>query len=125
MIQLKDQKPELKVLLSMGGWNEGSPKYSNVAADPAKRANMISSVLAFIRQYGFDGFDLDWEYPAQREGKDEDKANFVIWLGELKTALNAEGYILSAAVSGGVQSIDLSYDVPGVSAYVFFELILN
>ncbi|CAL4096929.1 unnamed protein product, partial [Meganyctiphanes norvegica] len=35
---LKAQNPELKTLLAIGGWNEGSMKYSKMAADPKKRA---------------------------------------------------------------------------------------
>lgn len=100
----------------MGGWNEGSYKYSTVAASPALRQTMVNNVIAFIDQYGFDGFDLDWEYPCQRGGADGDKANFVTLLGELKSALNAKGLPLSAAVSGGVASCELSYDIPGVAA---------
>lgn len=57
----------------MGGWNEGSYKYSQVARDPAKRAIMLQTILEFIDKYGFDGFDLDWEYPCQRGGEDVDK----------------------------------------------------
>ncbi|RZC41996.1 Glyco hydro 18 domain containing protein [Asbolus verrucosus] len=116
LMSLKTQNPDLKIILSMGGWNEGSYKYSTVAKNPNARATMAKSVLEFIDKYGFDGFDLDWEYPCQRGGADEDKANFVTLLGELKAALNAQGYILTAAVSGGIASCKLSYDIPGVSA---------
>lgn len=70
----------------VGGWNEGSTKYSAMAADPAKRATFISSTLSFIRQYGFDGLDLDWEYPGQRGGAPEDRVNFVTLLREIKQA---------------------------------------
>ena len=39
----------------------------------------IKSTIPFLRQYKFDGLDLDWEYPADtsREGVPEDKENFV------------------------------------------------
>jgi chitinase len=115
LMSLKEKNPNLKIILSMGGWNEGSQKYSAVAASPGLRQAMVQSVLAFVDQYGFDGFDLDWEYPCQRGGVDEDKANFITLLGELKAPLNEKGLILSAAVSGGIASCELSYDIPGVS----------
>lgn len=83
-IALKQRNPKLKILAVVGGWNEGSTKYSAMAADPAKRATFVSSTLAFIQQHGFDGLDLDWEYPAQRGGSAADKQNFVTLLREIK-----------------------------------------
>lgn len=115
LMSLKEKNPDLKIILSMGGWNEGSYKYSTVAKSAQLRGVMVQSVLDFIDKWGFDGFDLDWEYPCQRGGADEDKANFVTLLGELKSALNAKGMTLSAAVSGGIASCKLSYDIPKVA----------
>ncbi|KAJ3653205.1 hypothetical protein Zmor_012469 [Zophobas morio] len=110
LVSLKEQNPDLKILLSMGGWNEGSTTYSEVAGDETKRATLVADVISFLDENQFDGFDLDWEYPGQRDGDEwNDPPNFIQLLGELKTALNAKGYILSAAVSGGVGSIDTSY----------------
>ncbi|EFA06698.1 putative chitinase 2-like Protein [Tribolium castaneum] len=110
LVSLKQQNPDLKLLLSMGGWNEGSTTYSEVAKNPGKRATLVTSVLSFLKENNFDGFDLDWEYPGQRDGDEaNDPDNFITLLGELKSALNAQGYLLSAAVSGGTGSIDISY----------------
>lgn len=58
--------PHLKVLLAIGGWNEGSVNYSKLVADAERRKRFIKSVLEFLRRYKFDGLDLDWEYPTQR-----------------------------------------------------------
>jgi len=44
----KKRFPHLKVTLAIGGWNEGSPKYSKMASDPASRAQFIASVLEVI-----------------------------------------------------------------------------
>ncbi|CAL4143888.1 unnamed protein product, partial [Meganyctiphanes norvegica] len=81
---LKAQNPELKTLLAIGGWNEGSMKYSKMAADQKKRAIFIESAVVLLLKHNFDGLDMDWEYPALRGGVPEDKTNFSILLKELK-----------------------------------------
>ena len=50
--------------MALGGWNdsEGS-KYSRMVATKASRKKFIDSALQFIEKYGFEGLDLDWEYP--------------------------------------------------------------
>jgi chitinase len=44
-----------------------------MANNPTTRAFFVNSVVQFVRQHGFDGFDIDWEYPAQRGGVPSDK----------------------------------------------------
>lgn len=70
---LKQQNPRLKTLVAIGGWNESSQTFSHVAANAGLRQRFAQNALAFIQNYGFDGFDLDWEYPAQRGGSPHDK----------------------------------------------------
>ncbi|WP_348240418.1 glycosyl hydrolase family 18 protein, partial [Salmonella enterica] len=41
--KLKEKNPDLKTLLSVGGWNEGSSRYSEMAADPATRKTFVDS----------------------------------------------------------------------------------
>lgn len=62
---LKDSYPHLTVTLAIGGWNEGSMKYSEMASDPSKREIFVSSVIQFLRMHNFDGLDIDWEYPGK------------------------------------------------------------
>jgi len=85
-VGLKHQNPKLKVLAVIGGWNEGSVRYSSMAGDWNKRRNFVNSALNLLRNHGFDGLDLDWEYPNQRGGRWEDRSNFVTLLRELKEA---------------------------------------
>ncbi|XP_027225091.2 chitinase-3-like protein 1 [Penaeus vannamei] len=112
---LKQQNANMKAILAVGGWNEGSAKYSTMAADPARRNKFITSSIALLKKHGFDGLDMDWEYPTQRGGNPEDYDNFVILLAELKAALSAEGMILTAAVSAGKGTIDPAYNIPEMS----------
>lgn len=122
---LKTENPELKTLLSIGGWAEGSANYSIMASDPGFRAAFVASSVSLIQQYGFDGIDLDWEYPTQRGGIPEDKTNFVTLLNELKSELEPENLLLTIAVSAGKETIDLSYDIPGLSAAVDYVNLMT
>ncbi|VTN08239.1 Chitinase A1 precursor [Raoultella terrigena] len=61
---LRQQNPELKVLLSVGGW--GARGFSGAAASEESRATFIRSAQEIVAQYGLDGIDIDWEYPGQR-----------------------------------------------------------
>lgn len=120
---LKLKNPTLKTLLAVGGWNEGSKRFSIVASDPSKRAIFIEQVVQFVQRHGFDGLDLDWEYPAQRHSLTDntDRENYVTFLRELKEGLDPFGYMLSAAVGSAEFSAKLSYDIPAIVSYL--ELI--
>jgi chitinase len=83
--KLKTVNPGLKTLAAIGGWNEGSRKYSAVARDPAKRKRFAQEARKFLQKHGFDGLDIDWEYPAQRDGNpQEDKQNYIRFLSDIK-----------------------------------------
>jgi len=115
---LKRRNPKLKVTLAIGGWNEGSPKYSKMAADPEKRRSFVKSVVKILRDYGFDGLDLDWEYPGKRGGGPEDKENFVLLIKDLKKALKPNGLILTAAIGAAPGTIDVAYDIKEMYQYL-------
>lgn len=61
LVELKQKKPELKVLLSIGGWN--SDGFCYMAQTKEGRAEFIESCIRLIDEYKLDGIDLDWEYP--------------------------------------------------------------
>ena len=44
---LKEDYPHLTVTLAIGGWNEGSTKYSEMSSDPLKREIFVNSVIQF------------------------------------------------------------------------------
>ncbi|KAL6255476.1 hypothetical protein P5V15_013812 [Pogonomyrmex californicus] len=118
--KLREQSPETKTLIAIGGWNEGSAKYSSVVSKPAIRAKFVKNVIDFMKRYKFDGFDVDWEYPNQRGGKLEDVQNYISLLKELRSEFDKHGFILSAAVAAAETSASLSYDIPAMSKYLHF-----
>ncbi|XP_017890421.1 acidic mammalian chitinase-like [Ceratina calcarata] len=118
--RLRQSSPGTKAMIAIGGWNEGSAKYSQVAANPQLRARFAQNVVNFLRTYNFDGFDVDWEYPNQRGGNPSDKLNFILLLKELKEAFNKHGYILSVAVGAAESLASKSYHIANVSQNVDF-----
>lgn len=74
---LKTYNKNLKILLAIGGWNEGSTRFSPLVANAERRKELVKNAIKFLRQNHFDGLDLDWEYPAFRDGgKPRDRNNY-------------------------------------------------
>jgi len=115
--QLRQQNPQLKVLLSVGGW--GARGFSGAAASPESRAVFIKSAQDVIQQYGLDGIDLDWEYPINGawglvDATKADRDNFTALLNELRQALGKEK-LLTIAVGANVQSPKEWVDVKAIA----------
>ncbi|XP_046398944.1 chitinase-3-like protein 1 [Ischnura elegans] len=116
--KLKEKNPALKTILAIGGWNEGSPKYSAMVSNAQSRKTFLVNAVDFLKQYGFDGLDFDWEYPTQRGGKPEDKENFVTFLSEMREIFDQNGLMMTAAVSAGKGTIDPAYDIANMAKYL-------
>ncbi|XP_008556590.3 chitotriosidase-1-like [Microplitis demolitor] len=117
---LRKKSPSIKTLVAIGGWNEGSLKYSKMASNQKSRERFADRAVAFVKKWGFDGFDLDWEYPNQRGGSAKDVKNFVELVKVLKQRFDKEGLILSAAVAAAESSASKSYDIAEMSKYLDF-----
>ncbi|XP_069678397.1 acidic mammalian chitinase-like [Periplaneta americana] len=122
---MRNQNPSIKTMIAIGGAGASSQTFSKVINDPNKRNAFANNIVNFVQKYGFNGADIDWEYPAAFGGPASDKSAFVELVKQLRSLFNQHGYILSAAVSAGVDTIDPGYDAPGLSQYLDFINVMT
>ena len=97
----------VKVLLSVGGWNDGNDSaFEALAANSGSRTTFTNNVINIVNQYGLDGIDIDWEYPENNTA-----GNYTLLMQQLSTAMHSRGKLLTAAV--------VSYDGSSVQSAVF------
>jgi len=120
--ELKKTYPNIKTLISIGGW-EWSGKFSDAALTDSSRTIFADSIITFIKQYGFNGVDIDWEYPVSgglpsNIKRPEDKKNYTLLLKKIRDKLNAQSsldgqkYLLS--IAGGAGSFFTSNTEPSI-----------
>ena len=94
---LKDTHPGLETWISVGGWSFTDPgptrsAFSDMTSSSGNRQKFITGLISFMEQYGFDGVDLDWEYPQadDRGGITADKDNYSALVKDLRAAFGME-----------------------------------
>ncbi|MDE6225745.1 MAG: glycosyl hydrolase family 18, partial [Muribaculaceae bacterium] len=110
---LKKNNPDLKVLLSVGGWGAGN--FSEMAADPKLRRKFADDCLRIVKEYNLDGIDIDWEYPGSSAAKisssPDDRANFTLLMRDLCETLG-NNRLLTIATSAGAEHIAYTDLIP-------------
>ncbi|KAJ5400883.1 hypothetical protein N7465_011372 [Penicillium sp. CMV-2018d] len=110
---LKSGNGDIEVFVSIGGWTfsdnktKTQPVFGDIASceyfqatylsstnfgkAPQKRQTFASNLVEFMQNYGFDGVDIDWEYPgaSDRGGKEEDVENYVKLFETLRHTFDA------------------------------------
>ena len=108
VVALKKRNPDLKVVLSVGGWGAGN--FSEMAGDANHRKKFAQNCLDAVKKYGLDGIDIDWEYPSSSSAgissSPLDINNFTLLMKDLRETLGSER-LLTIATYAGVKYYDL------------------
>jgi chitinase len=151
--ELKAMFPNLKVVVSLGGWTY-SKFFSDAASTAARRQAFASSCIDMFIKGNlptgvggdpaggvgaaagiFDGIDLDWEYPGSGAGhagnhvSPSDKANFTALAQEFRSQLDAygatvgKGYLLTSFMTADPAKVATGFDVPGLMSSLDYATI--
>ncbi|MEI0735550.1 glycoside hydrolase family 18 protein [Paenibacillus sp. JTLBN-2024] len=130
--KIKDEHPELNIVLSVGGWSAGG--FSEAASTEAGRQSMAESAVQAIVDHPFDGIDLDWEYPCYGEAEiassPDDKRNFTLLLQTIREALDRKGaedgrhYLLTIAAGADQYYVD-GTEMDEVQKYLDFVQLMT
>lgn len=100
--ELWAKNPDLKVLLSIGGW--AARGFCDAAATEASRKVFAGSCRGIVETYGLSGIDLDWEAPVNGgwgavKCSPHDRENFTLLLREIRAALGEDKLLTIAGVA--------------------------
>jgi chitinase len=145
LAELKKKNPDLRVLISLGGWT-GSAYFSDAALTDASRKKLVSSCVdlwlkgnlpgltAGVAAGIFDGIDLDWEWPGSDGNagnviRPEDKQNFTKLTAEFRAQLDKLGrttkrhYDLTAFLPAAPAKIDAGFEARKIFKYLDFGTV--
>ena len=116
LYQLREQNPQLKLDLSVGGWTLSEGFYW-MAGNPTRRKAFVDSIVHFLERFDFDGVDIDWEYPGTDgsvpgASSPADDANYATLIQELRAGMDwlsnktGKSYRLSSAIPAGLGRLE-------------------
>ncbi|MEO5947015.1 MAG: glycoside hydrolase family 18 protein [Chitinophagaceae bacterium] len=123
LVQLKKVNPQLKIMVSIGGWSGCAP-CSELFSSEKHRETFAKTTVELFEKYGVDGLDLDWEYPAI-EGfpghrfDAADRNNFTELVRSLRKEMGNK-YLLTFAAGGFINYLEKSIDWDAVTPLVDF-----
>ena len=115
LAELKKINPDLKVLISIGGWT-WSKNFSNAVLTDTSTQHFAFSAVAIVSKYNLDGIDIDWEYPGMigdsNTYRPEDKQHYTNLFRHLREGLDSlagntsKKYYITTAVGGSQDYIE-------------------
>ncbi len=131
--RLRTNHPHLRLLVSIGGWN-AAPQFSDIALTVDSRAAFAKSCIErYVVQQGFDGIDLDWEFPVHggtNKSRPADRKHATQLVRAFRRQLDTLGkahhrdYLLTIATpagrwqKGGAYAVTDSYNLAAIAPHV-------
>ena len=117
---LEARKYGTRVLLCTGAYGAAAKVYSDAASTESGRKTLARNLVQAVIEYGYDGIDIDWEYPGYETGRktEVDRANYTLLVEEIYNQLKAvnKDYLLTAAIPGGSSGY-VRYDLRSLNKY--------
>jgi chitinase len=128
IVALKEKYPNLKIMVSIGGWGGCAP-CSDLFASEKHRQTFAKTTVAFFKKYNVDGIDLDWEYPTiegypGHKYMKEDKDNFTALVKTLRQEMG-DKYILTFAAGGFETFLKKSVDWKAIMPHLDFVNLMT
>lgn len=123
IVKLRKNHPDLKILLSIGGWTSG--RFSEMAADETNRLDFAKDCQKIVKEFDLDGIDIDWEYPTSNEAgisaSPEDTDNFTLLMRDIRKEIGPKKLLTLATIADGkyidFRAIDKDIDFVNVMMY--------
>jgi len=114
----------VRVVLSIGGWGAGG--FSEAVSTEESRKEFVDSIVQVVKEKGFDGVDMDWEYPttsvAGISSSPDDKVNFTLFMEQLRNALDKD-LLLTIAVPAS--NFNKYYEIAKLNQYIDYLHIMS
>ncbi len=133
LARIREIKPDVKIVLSVGGWGAGG--FSEAARTEDGCRLFARSAAEIQREFTLDGIDIDWEYPAIDEAGitavPEDRENFTRMLRCLRDeldechAFDGGRCMLTIAAGAGKYFADISADLPAINEILDFISVMT
>jgi len=130
--KVKKRSPDVKTLIAVTegvfyGAGMNPVTFTEVAESVTTRKAFAQSVVSFLQLYEFDGLDIDWESPLDRDkgGNPFNYERFVLLVEEIRAAIDKSGkdFLLTVALPATEWEL-YDYDVTGLSEHVdWFNLM--
>ncbi|KAK6051485.1 glycosyl hydrolase, family 18, partial [Cooperia oncophora] len=115
--EMKRRRPDIKLLVCVTGPNQA---FSTLVSSPENIAHFADSSYKYLRQFSFDGMDIDWEFPSwSPDSRKTDRNKFPLLLKAMRDRFGSS-FMLTVAVSGPPTITRVAYDTTAFNKLVIF-----